>query len=303
MKNMLKNAVEFNENSIKIYGEEYNKNLIDLKNICNNYLKNNNDKNFFEIGELLKKVRFNQIVFPKYIRNEKTIKGIEKASLSFYKIEKKLKAFNTIDLELSKIKKTENDQTKTKNFDIFLKLNKQSLTSKANKIIYDINSMQLPTFDNSLNHMTLENRIKKINKKIDKLKKKVEKKIKILASNDKVDDIKAQKKIKRINKNVEKLQALLEITTSAANNKRKDGDNDSDKHIKNLLVFANDLKKVQDLLYNIDNSNNVLKILKQGDNENYVVDNANKIKNELQSKQNQFIEICKSFIHDPHKSL
>src|SRR3954453_16414021 len=182
MKNMLKNAVEFNENSIKIYGEEYNKNLIDLKNICNNYLKNNNDKNFFEIGELLKKVRFNQIVFPKYIRNEKTIKGIEKASLSFYKIEKKLKAFNTIDLELSKIKKTENDQTKTKNFDIFLKLNKQSLTSKANKIIYDINSMQLPTFDNSLNHMTLENRIKKINKKIDKLKKKVEKKIKILAS-------------------------------------------------------------------------------------------------------------------------
>jgi len=135
------------------------------------------------------------------------------------------------------------------------------------------------------------------------LKKKVEKKIKILASNDKVDDIKAQKKIKRINKNVEKLQALLEITTSAANNKRKDGDNDSDKHIKNLLVFANDLKKVQDLLYNIDNSNNVLKILKQGDNENYVVDNANKIKNELQSKQNQFIEICKSFIHDPHKSL
>ena len=141
-----------------------------------------------------------------------------------------------------------------------------------------------------------------LNKKIDKLKTKVEKQIKIISSNGKVDDINPQKKIKRINKNVEKLQELLEITT-AANNKVKDGDNNSDKHIKNLLVFANDLKKVQDLLYNIDNSNNVLKILKQGDNENYVVDNANKINNELQSKQNQFIEICKSFIHTPHKSL
>src|SRR3954468_12028509 len=97
MKNMLKNAVEFNENSIKKYGEEYNKNLTDLKNICNNYLKNNNDNNFFEIGESLKKVRINQIVFPKHIGNEKTIKGIEKATLSFYKIEKILKAFDTID--------------------------------------------------------------------------------------------------------------------------------------------------------------------------------------------------------------
>jgi hypothetical protein len=101
---------------------------------------------------------------------------------------------------------------------------------------------------------------------------------------------------------VEKLQVLVEITTTA-NNKRKDRNNDSDKHIKSLLVFANDLKKAQDLLYNIENSNNVLKILKQGDNENYVVDNANKINNELQSKQNQFIETCKSFTHAPHKSL
>jgi hypothetical protein len=94
-------------------------------------LKNNNDNNFFEIGESLKKVRINQIVFPKHIRNEKTIKGIEKATLSFYKIEKILKAFDTIDSEISKNKKTENDQTKTKNFDIFLKLNKQSWNFKS----------------------------------------------------------------------------------------------------------------------------------------------------------------------------
>jgi len=56
-------------------------------------------------------------------------------------------------------------------------------------------------------------------------------------------------------------------------------------------------------LNNIDNSNKVLKILKKGDNENYVVDIANNINKELQNKQNQFIEICKSFTHAPHKSL
>ena len=161
--------------------------------------------------------------------------------------------------------------------------------------------MQLPTFDESLNHISLENRIKKLNKKTERLKTKVEKKIKILASNGKVDDLDTPKKIKRIQNDIEKLQAFLEITTS--NNKGKDGNNKSDQHIKNLISFANDLEKVQDLLNNIDNSNNVLKILKQGDNENYVVDIANKINKELQSKQNQVIETYKSFTHVPHKSL
>ena len=300
---MLKNAVELEENSIKRYGEEYNKQLTDLKNICSNYLKNNNDKNFFEIGGLLRKIRFNQIVFPKHVRNEKTIKGIEKASTSFYKIEKKLKAFNTIDLELLKNKNTENNQTKIKNFDIFLKLNKQSLTSKANKIIYDINSMQLPTFDDNLNHVSFDNRIKKLNKKIDNLKRKVEKKIKIISSNGKVDDLETQKKIKRIKNGLEKLQTILEITTAVSNNTGKDGNNKSYQHIKSVAVFVNDLEKVQGLLNNIDNSNNILKILKKQYNENYLIDTANNINKELQSNQNQVIEICKTITHANHKSL
>ena len=63
------------------------------------------------------------------------------------------------------------------------------------------------------------------------------------------------------------------------------------------------IQKKFKILNNIDNSNNVLKILKQGDNENYVVDIANKINKELQSKQNQVIETYKSFTHVPHKSL
>jgi hypothetical protein len=58
--------------------------------------------------------------------------------------------------------------------------------------------MQLPTFDNSLNHISLENRIKKLNKKINKLKIKVDKKIKIVASNGKVNDINTQKKLREL---------------------------------------------------------------------------------------------------------
>jgi len=69
------------------------------------------------------------------------------------------------------------------------------------------------------------------------------------------------------------------------------------------IDFVNNLEKVKGLLNNIDNSNKVLKILKKGDNENYVVDIANNINKELQNKQNQFIEICKSFTSAPHKSL
>jgi hypothetical protein len=295
---MMRNATRV-ENSIKNYGEEYNKKLTELKNICNGYLKNNNDRNFFEIGNLLKKMRYNQILFPKQIRDQKSLKEIEKASLSFYKLEKKLSAFNTIDLELSKSKKIENDQSKKiENFDMLLKLNKQNLISKANKIIFDINSIQLPVFDESLNHIPLENIIKKLNKKIDKAITKVEKKISTIASNSKTDNLVAQKKTKKIQKNLDKLKALLEITKT--NNTGKDKTNN---HIKNFDAIVNDLDKVQILLDNINNNNNILKILKQGNSENYAVNIANNINQELQNKQSQFIETFIRIIQIQNKSL
>ena len=49
--------------------------------------------------------------------------------------------------------------------------------------------------------------------------------------------------------------------------------------------------------------NDILKILKKQDNENYVIDIANYINKEIQSKQNQVIEICKTITHAHHKSL
>jgi hypothetical protein len=290
-------SVTIAENSFKNYAEEYNKKLSELKNICNNYLKNNNDKNFFEIGDLLNKLRYNQALFPKQIRNEKTMRKIKKASSSYYKLEKKLKAFNAIDLELLKNKKPD-DQTKTKNFDTFLKLNKQSLTAKANKVIYDISSIQSPVFNDSLNLVPLENRLKKTNKKINTLVTKVEKKIRAITSNGKIEDASILEKIKKVHKNVDKLLAYSEI--AKANNK---GESKTNNHTKRYEVIANGLDKVQPLLENIDNSNNILKILKQGNSENNVVNVINNINKDLQSKQAQLIETSKSFIQAPRKSL
>ena len=44
---MTSNIVALEENVIKRYVNNYEKNVIELKNKANNYLKNNNDKGFF----------------------------------------------------------------------------------------------------------------------------------------------------------------------------------------------------------------------------------------------------------------
>jgi HD-GYP domain-containing protein (c-di-GMP phosphodiesterase class II) len=143
---------------------------------------------------VLKKMRYEQLIFPKKIRNEKTLQEIRKASLSLYKVHEKLKACGTIEKEISKNKKLENGQTQTqtKNFDIFLKVKEQSLIAKINKTVYDINSVQLPMFDDIFNKISLEKRTKKLIQKI-RLTKGLEKKIRIITSNGKVDDVETLK--------------------------------------------------------------------------------------------------------------
>jgi hypothetical protein len=47
---------------IKIYVNNYEKNAIELKNKTSNYLKNNTDKDFFDIISTLKELGTNQIV-------------------------------------------------------------------------------------------------------------------------------------------------------------------------------------------------------------------------------------------------
>jgi HD-GYP domain-containing protein (c-di-GMP phosphodiesterase class II) len=143
---------------------------------------------------VLKKMRYEQLIFPKKTRNEKTLQEIRKASLSLYKVHEKLKGCDTIEKEISKNKKLENGQTQTqtKNFDIFLKVKEQSLIAKINKTVYDINSVQLPMFDDIFNKISLEKRTKKLIQKI-RLTKGLEKKIRIITSNGKVDDVETLK--------------------------------------------------------------------------------------------------------------
>ncbi|MER5175737.1 MAG: hypothetical protein ABJB76_11645 [Candidatus Nitrosocosmicus sp.] len=64
------------------------------------------------------------------------MQDIRKASSSLYKINKKLKACDIIDKEIT-VNKTAGgiSQTSTKNFETFLKIRKQSLIAKANETI------------------------------------------------------------------------------------------------------------------------------------------------------------------------
>jgi hypothetical protein len=192
---MSKNTAVLKEHPLKSFADNYKKNIADVKNKSNNYLKNNNDKDFFEMIAVLKKMRYEQLIFPKKTRNEKTLQEIRKASLSLYKVHEKLKGCDTIEKEISKNKKLENGQTQTqtKNFDIFLKVKKQSLIAKINKTVYDINSVQLPMFDDIFNKISLEKRTKKLIQKINRLTKGLEKKIRIITSNSKVEDIETLK--------------------------------------------------------------------------------------------------------------
>ena len=87
---MSQSTVISNENTIKNVIHAYNQDLSAINDKSKNYLKNNNEKDFSEIIEILKKMYYNQIVFPKKIRKEKNFKHIKNAFLDIDKIDKKL---------------------------------------------------------------------------------------------------------------------------------------------------------------------------------------------------------------------
>jgi hypothetical protein len=287
---MSKNTTVLQEQRFKNFFDNYKKNIVDIKNKSNNYLKNNNDKDFFEISTVLKKMRYDQLIFPNKIRKEKTLQEIRKALSPIFKTHEKLKACNIIDTEISKNKKIENGQTQTqtKNFDTYLKIKKQTLKAKINKILFGINSIQSPPlFDEGFHKISLENRAKNLNQKIDRLAKAIEKKIRIITSNGIVDDVVTLRKIKRLQNNFEKLQFALDIFPK---DKEQIGNDVSDQH---TTLLVKNLEKVQYLLNDIRSSSYTLKLLKYGNTDNHLVDITNKINKEFQNKQNQFIDTCK----------
>ena len=286
---MTSNIVALEENVIKRYVNNYEKNVMELKNKANNYLKNNNDKDFFDINSTLKDLGTNQIVFPKKIRKQKTLKEIEEISISLYKLERKLKAFDIIDKEIMKNKTTDSEQTHKRNFENYLKIKKQSLLSKANKIIFDFNSLQLTSFDSKFSSFSIQKRTKKFNLRLDCLTKKLENKIRIIVSDNTFDN-NALRKTKRFLKMLEKLQLTLDILS---NSKEQSDNKVPNQQINKAITVAKDLEKVQQVLQDINNTNNALKLLKKAGSEQYIVELANKLNKDLQNKQKQFVNMCR----------
>ena len=286
---MTSNIVALEENVIKRYVNNYEKNVIELKNKASNYLKNNNDKDFSDISSTLKDLGTNQIVFPKKIRKQKTLKEIEEISISLYKLERKLKAFDIIDKEIMKNKTTDSEQTHKRNFENYLKVEKQGLLSKANKIIFDFNSLQLTSFDSKFSSFSIQKRTKKFNLRLDRLTKKLENKIRIIVSDNTLDN-NALRKTNRFLKMLEKLQLTLDILS---NSKEQSDNKVPNQQSNKAITVAKDLEKVQQVLQDINNTNNALKLLKKAGSEQYIVELANKLNKDLENKQKQFVNMCR----------
>ena len=180
---MASKVISLENNAITEYINDYEKKIIDIKNKSNNYLKNSKDEDFYDISSALKSLRNNQIVFPKNIRKQKTLKEIRKISAAVTKINNKLKAYELIDKEILKNITTESDQTHSRNFENYLKTKKQHLLAKSNKTILNLNSLQLTPLNFKTNNVSTQNKTKKLNQKIVKLTTGIEKKIRLISSN------------------------------------------------------------------------------------------------------------------------
>ena len=93
-------------------------------------------------------------------------------------------------------------------------------------------------------------------------------------------------------KNLEKLQFILNISL----NNDKQNTKISTSYNKNKIDVIKKLEKAKQILQDISNSNNALKLLKKGDPENQITHSAKKMHEELRSKQIQFAEMCKQAI-------
>ncbi|HXT84782.1 MAG TPA: hypothetical protein VN704_10725 [Verrucomicrobiae bacterium] len=290
---MSQSAVILNGNTIKNVIHAYNQDLTALNDKSKNYLKNNNEKDFSEITQILKKMYYDQIVFPKKIRNEKNFKHIKNAFLDIDKIDKKLRAHNMINQEISKDKTNNINQESIKNFETFLKVIKQSQMTKSNKIIIELHHIKIPPpFNDKFIHSLVSKKTKKIVQTVYKLTKAIEKQINIIASNNINDESILLKKIIKLQKNLEKLQFILNISL----NNDKQNSEISTSYNKNKIDIVKKLEKAKQILYDISNSSNALKLLKKGDPENQITHSAKKIHEELRSKQIQFTEMCKQAI-------
>ena len=124
---------------------------------------------------------------------------------------------------------------------------------------------------------------------MDRLTKKLENKIRIIVSDNTLDN-NALRKTNRFLKMLEKLHLTLDILS---NSKEQSDNKVPNQQINKAITVAKDLEKVQQVLQDINNTNNALKILKKPGSEQYIVELANKLNKDLQNKQKQFVNMCR----------
>ena len=277
---------------IQPYSENFLKKFAEVKNKSSVYLNNNTEKDFFDLNEEIKKLEYNQLVFPKKIRNQKSLKIIRDISKSLSKIERELRAYNLIDQEISNKKGSGGNQNYIKNFENTLKIKKQNLLSKSNDVIQKIESVNLPIIDAQFDDKSLHKRTKKLTSNVDKITKGIGKRV-MKFDRDNIIVLKnnnVSKYIYKLQKRCEKLKLILDTLTHLPQQSDIRG---GYQNIDNVVI--KNCNKIHRILQDINSINFATSLLKQAGSEHYLMKAVDKINDNLQDKQREFIDMCKHF--------
>lgn len=277
---------------IQPYMENFQKNFAEVKNKSSAYLNNNTEKDFFDLNQEIKKLEYNQLVFPKKIRNQKSLKTIRDMSKSLSKIERELRAYELIDKEILNKKGSGGDQNYIKNFENTFKVRKQNLLSKSNNIVQKVESVNLPIIDAQFDDKSLHKRTKKLSSNVDKLTKGIGKKVMKFDTGDIIvpNNNNVSKNIFKLQKRCEKLKLILDTLTHLPQQSDiRGGYQNTDN------VVIKNCNKIHRILQDINSINFATRLLKQAGSEHYLMKAVDKINDDLQDNQREFIDICKHF--------
>lgn len=179
-----------------------------------------------------------------------------------------------------------------KSFENTLKVRKQNLLSKSNGVIKLIEPVDIPVIDLQFDDKSLQKGTKKLSNNVDKLTKEIGKKVMKLDSENIIvsKNYDVSKNILKLQKRCEKLSHILDTITHLPSQKDMKSD-----YQKGDNVVINNCNKINQILQDINSINLATSLLKQAGSEHYLTKAVDKINDDLQSKQRQFIEICKHF--------
>ena len=286
---------------IQPYMENFQNNFADIKSKSGSYLKTNTEKDFFDLNHDIKKLEYNLLIFPKKIRDQKDLKTMRRISKSLSKVEGDLRAYDLIDKEILNKKGSSRDQNHIKNFENILKVRKQNLLSESNSIIQKIESVNLPIIDMQFDDRSLHKRTKKLSANVDKLTRGIGKKVMKFDSDNIIvpKNNNVSKNIFKLQKRCEKLKLTLDILTHLP--QQSDIRDGGYQNTENVVI--KNCNKIHRLLQDINSINYATSLLKQAGSEHYMMKAVDKVNDDLQEKQRQFIDMCKHFSENKTASV